>query len=1031
MAHPPLDEPIVLGIYEELWRANARVRIPDTVLWKQGQISAWFFTSSSSGNGDGPELKRKKSTTLRRHDVTAKIVEAFTKGFAGGEHEAVARYIGGKSPGGPASVVHLTKAGLLDFLQGKAAAEAKRHGVLQRWFPPSGENAYGVRCTWSSHRCGIEVMQNAHSHRDARFNIAERLATFEGPCRSAAAVATTTANLRRSATELADRAASALDALLMPMRRVWGLELSLIADARGVYHLSWCSSIALAERREDGSYHKTYVTPDPERAAALRAYEETRRAVEAGKVRYGPKLEEKQRERLSLAGPRWGVATHGAAADGEDEADEERHDGGEMALARQGLPPELEGIDLDDLDAAEAAHKEMLKRERAAARAAERQAESQREPAALARAHKLFDELDTAGSGSVSRSAYTLKLQNCPLLENLLRQADGSGAKRNYKMLLRLDADGSHTITWDEFVSAAGLMGIEAFWSTSATEAAYYDSLGAGDKAEKASGIPPQLAYVPPGYVPKPPPRGPAVRDGTIFHVPALGMTTYHEPAWMARSYAPEIGSLPQPPLPTVAPIGGPQWLPLHLRHAVFGEDFSVEEASATSLIDEETLTALAAIQARLEAGQQLSQEESETLRMCEQIADGEAPAEAALAQLGTAAHGESSHHGGASRPRTASVVPPKIPELRRAGTEGRRHSMPPNLAGAEPFGSTQPRRVAAETRRPSMPPSLMGADPETMLAQFRIQREAEDEAEARQVAAERAALAMEKLAAHGQRAGVSSAAFKPRALTPRSASPRATGAEAGVERPTTVPGSVRWADATKSFPAQASPPRPVSSRPSVFQSFGRHFPTSRPSTAEMEMDIEVAARSANALFKRRQAASARGASHARATAGLDSCSGSSSRPPARLQSAPVNSPRARLVPLRANASAPSSNQLPSLRPTAPGGMDDGWAALQSRRAEELLAVLPRSMLRAVRSYTGGMVDQASLFQPNLLDSAPGSRQGSARRRPVSSRGVRGLKLQSEFAPPAAEQCQRGIRAAAAHGAPPPACLVRPAGLAA
>jgi len=229
MSRPLLDEPIVLGVYEELWRANARVRIPDTVVWKLGKISAWFFTSKADGK-DGPKLMRKASTTLRQ-DINTKVFEAFTKGFTGGAHDACARYIGSKAQGAPACVVHLTTEGLRDFLFTKGN-ELKGHGVLQRWLAPPGDNAVGARCVWSSHRCGIEVMQNSHSHRDARVKLDERLATFEGPCRSAAAVPNLTVNTRRSATELCDQAASALDALLMPMRRVWALELSLVSDTK-------------------------------------------------------------------------------------------------------------------------------------------------------------------------------------------------------------------------------------------------------------------------------------------------------------------------------------------------------------------------------------------------------------------------------------------------------------------------------------------------------------------------------------------------------------------------------------------------------------------------------------------------------------------------------------------------------------------------------------------------------------------------------------------------------------------------------
>ena len=41
------DLSLCLGLYEALWRANARVRVPDTLVFRKGALVSWWFTSSA------------------------------------------------------------------------------------------------------------------------------------------------------------------------------------------------------------------------------------------------------------------------------------------------------------------------------------------------------------------------------------------------------------------------------------------------------------------------------------------------------------------------------------------------------------------------------------------------------------------------------------------------------------------------------------------------------------------------------------------------------------------------------------------------------------------------------------------------------------------------------------------------------------------------------------------------------------------------------------------------------------------------
>eukprot|EP00965_Chrysotila_dentata_P253784 6211429-Pleurochrysis_carterae.AAC.1 len=148
--------PVLVSLYEELWRTHAEISIPDSLVWKYGRLDHWYFTSTEQGS---PRLKRKLSSTVNKGDgMFSNVVHAFTKhlrldriedeaerdSVAG---QVVACWIGG-NPEKPCEVRHLTADTLSDFLTNYG----QKHGVLQRWLLPSTQkHVQATRIEWSPH----------------------------------------------------------------------------------------------------------------------------------------------------------------------------------------------------------------------------------------------------------------------------------------------------------------------------------------------------------------------------------------------------------------------------------------------------------------------------------------------------------------------------------------------------------------------------------------------------------------------------------------------------------------------------------------------------------------------------------------------------------------------------------------------------------------------------------------------------------------------------------------------------------------
>ena len=282
------EQPVVVELFELLWKSGARVPIPDTLVYKFGRLDAWFFVSKSG------QLKQKKNQTVVSQNVFDKVRAAFCDGLR--HANDIAAVWAGGAPGSPARILHITRDNLLPFL---LEMPDKGHGVLQRWITPTTEHNTLVRAMWTPHVFELECRQNSLSMHDHRHPLAERLATFEGDRPHVSTYTPSSGRINQHVLDqsaaYATEAARALDercaqflaarnsfrrAILSPRNlptppahshalrytasRVWRLVLTFKADARGAVWLCWCSKLQLATRRRRQWRRRRRCRPPPD-----------------------------------------------------------------------------------------------------------------------------------------------------------------------------------------------------------------------------------------------------------------------------------------------------------------------------------------------------------------------------------------------------------------------------------------------------------------------------------------------------------------------------------------------------------------------------------------------------------------------------------------------------------------------------------------------------------------------------------------------------------------------------------------------
>jgi len=168
--------------FELLWTKDElnfgpSINIPDTVIFKYGQPTDWYFTAK---NG---RIKKKSRANL----IGARIEEAFTKHILG--YDVIAAFITvplftepdpeSTSVNTQTTIEFLDKDGLTNFLYNRKKEDS--NGILQRFIEPKGVHNELIRAIWSPKVCLLERAENIHQLHDHRYGVYERCVTLEGP----------------------------------------------------------------------------------------------------------------------------------------------------------------------------------------------------------------------------------------------------------------------------------------------------------------------------------------------------------------------------------------------------------------------------------------------------------------------------------------------------------------------------------------------------------------------------------------------------------------------------------------------------------------------------------------------------------------------------------------------------------------------------------------------------------------------------------------------------------------------------------
>eukprot|EP00966_Prymnesium_polylepis_P145891 3370339-Prymnesium_polylepis.1 len=234
------EVPVNVDIYQHLWKAQAHINVPDTIVYRYGRIDSWFFNGKASGKGPAPVM-RKRQFSIRHAGIMERIETAMGSDAAG-PNEVIAVWMAGE-PGEPSIVLHLTKTSLHHFLTN---VPDKGHGILQRFVKPFGGHNSLVRSVRTPHHFALDFRVNWYATTDTRIPLAQRLATFEGGVRH---VNTSAVNrhLHGEAEQASETVMDAVDAVYCQRwMKVWSLTLNFKLDADACLWLVSCSEATLA-----------------------------------------------------------------------------------------------------------------------------------------------------------------------------------------------------------------------------------------------------------------------------------------------------------------------------------------------------------------------------------------------------------------------------------------------------------------------------------------------------------------------------------------------------------------------------------------------------------------------------------------------------------------------------------------------------------------------------------------------------------------------------------------------------------------
>jgi len=168
---------LVSHLYEYLWTKNnllqtrcmyhkcPPVLIPDTILLKNKQPSAWYFSSLKTGSlqrrSKDLSVSKVVEALIRRQDPNTDIVATFV-GSAQGDVQPITEY--------------LTPAGL-DYFLSTPPSRRTKSGMLQSFIHPKGTSNFVVRVSWSPNNCNMDSCININKLTDPELEAQDRACT--------------------------------------------------------------------------------------------------------------------------------------------------------------------------------------------------------------------------------------------------------------------------------------------------------------------------------------------------------------------------------------------------------------------------------------------------------------------------------------------------------------------------------------------------------------------------------------------------------------------------------------------------------------------------------------------------------------------------------------------------------------------------------------------------------------------------------------------------------------------------------------
>eukprot|EP00736_Rhodelphis_marinus_P003818 Rmarinus@m.11220 len=165
-------------LYHLLWvkqksREPLSIVLPDTVIFKFGQPSGWFFTGA---NG---EIMRKKRCNVNRDNILRTFGDR--RKYQGvGDCPVIAFHM---YEAVEESGVRIMKIEYFDESDLKVFLDSheKRTGILQKFIQTDFAHNCVVRATWTPKVCILEKRMNVHRLSDRKLNIYDRVVTYDGP----------------------------------------------------------------------------------------------------------------------------------------------------------------------------------------------------------------------------------------------------------------------------------------------------------------------------------------------------------------------------------------------------------------------------------------------------------------------------------------------------------------------------------------------------------------------------------------------------------------------------------------------------------------------------------------------------------------------------------------------------------------------------------------------------------------------------------------------------------------------------------